>query len=406
MSTEAVSFTNPSGESLAGRLDLPDGPARAFALFAHCFTCGKNIKAAARVAAGLAREGVAVLRFDFTGLGSSAGEFADTTFSSNVDDLVAAAEFLRREHTAPALLIGHSLGGTAVLRAAAKIPSAAAIATIGAPADPMHVRRLLADAEPEIAARGLATVILAGRKFTIKQAFLDDLEAHDMSETLAGLHRPLVVMHAPLDELVAIDNARQLYEAAKHPKSFVSLDGADHLLTRDRDAKFVAGVLAAWAGRYIDEAPDRPAGPPGPQQVSVHGPRQGFRTDVWARQHHVVADEPTTVAGGTDTGATPYDLVLAGLGACTAMTLRMYASHKGWPLQRARVILDHDKVHAKDCQECPQDGAAKIDRITRKIWLEGDLTAQQRARLLEIADRCPVHRTLTGTVVITSELKG
>lgn len=398
----AVTFPGASGAKLAARLDLPSGRAPgAYVLFAHCFTCSKDTRATSMIAEALADAGLATLRFDFTGLGGSEGEFANTDFTSNVGDLVAAARWLEAEHRAPALLVGHSLGGAAVLAAAERIPSARAIATINAPSDPAHLGKLFAGHEDEIRARGSAEVDLAGRRFTIRREFLDDIAMQKVVAAVSGLRRALLVMHAPADTVVSVDHASAIFLAAKHPKSFVSLDTADHLLTRREDARYAASVLAAWAARYLPAVEAEDAGPR--DTVVVTETKRGkFQQQIAIGPHRLIADEPVD-AGGTDSGPTPYDLLLAGLGACTAMTVRLYADAKGIPLARVGVDLTHAKVYATDCAECEtKDG--KIDRIERVVRLEGDLDAATRAKLLEIANKCPVHRTLHGETWIPTRL--
>jgi putative redox protein len=398
----SLQFPGASGDMLAARLDLPPGKPRAYALFAHCFTCSKDSLAATRISQALTGEGFAVLRFDFTGLGGSGGDFANTNFSSNVADLVAAADFLRTTYTAPALLIGHSLGGAAVLAAAHRIPESVAVATIGAPSEPAHVRQLLAPAEAELTARGEAEIDLAGRRFHIRQQLLDDLAQSGTTEAIGRLRKALLIFHSPLDKTVSIDNAAQIFLAAKHPKSFVSLDQADHLVTRKEDALYIAQVLAAWAGRYVGVAtPHDVTAAPGEVVVAETGEGK-FQQAVAAGPHRLLADEPVA-AGGDDTGPSPYDLLLAALGTCTAMTLRLYADQKKLPLERVSVRLRHAKVHAQDCADC-ETREGKIDRIDRDITLAGPLDAVQRAKLLEIADKCPVHRTLHSEVWVTTRL--
>ncbi|MGH8702448.1 MAG: bifunctional alpha/beta hydrolase/OsmC family protein [Burkholderiales bacterium] len=402
-----VRFPGSLGTALAARLDVPPVKPAAFALFAHCFTCSKDTLAASRISAALTARGIAVLRFDFTGLGGSEGDFANTNFSSNLADLVAAASWLREHHEAPRLLIGHSLGGAAVLAAAREIPEATAVATIGAPSEPAHVRHLLAPALPQIESAGEAEIELAGRKFRIKKQFLEDIAGHRSREAIGSLGKALLIFHSPRDTTVSIDNAAQIFMAAKHPKSFVSLDDADHLLTRKEDAAYVAAVLAAWASRYIGapliEARPIPANAPG--VVTVAETRAGkFTQAITVGNHRLLADEPLS-AGGTDTGPSPYDLLLAALGACTSMTVRMYADLKQLPLHKVTVRLRHEKVHAQDCAEC-ETKEGKIDRIEREIELEGGLDEAQRARLLEIANKCPVHRTLHSEVWIPTRLAG
>jgi putative redox protein len=401
MTSTAVTFPGADGSRLAARLDRPEGTPRAYALFAHCFTCSKDTLAAARVSAALAAAGFAVLRFDFTGLGGSEGEFANTNFSSNIADLVAAADWLRNEHAAPQLLVGHSFGGSAVLAAAARIPESTAVATIGAPFDPGHVGRLFAPARAEIEAAGEAEVELAGRRFRVRKQFLDDIGAQRQREAIAGLRRALLIFHSPVDSTVDISNAAEIYLAAKHPKSFISLDRADHLLTRKEDAAYVATVLAAWASRYLPERPAaaREAGLPGVVRVTEAGTGK-FAQEVLVGPHRLIADEPAAL-GGNDLGLSPYDLLVAALGACTAMTLRLYADHKKLPLEKVSVELRHAKIHAADCAEC-ETKEGKIDRIERVIDITGPLDGEQRKRLLEIADRCPVHRTLHSEVSIVT----
>jgi uncharacterized OsmC-like protein/fermentation-respiration switch protein FrsA (DUF1100 family) len=402
LSSRPVTFPGAFGTTLAARLDAPAGAPLACAVFAHCFTCSKESKAAATISTALSERGFAVLRFDFTGLGGSEGDFANTNFSSNVDDLVAAADFLRREHRAPALLVGHSLGGTAVLAAAARIPEALAVATLGSPFEPAHVLGLIKESVGEIDRAGDARVEIAGRDFRIRKQFLDDIRGKKIGGAVAQMGKALMVMHSPRDTIVDIDNASKIFLAARHPKSFVSLDPADHLLLRREDALYAAGLLAAWASRYV--APPPVALPaPRPGAVLVRETREGkFTNQVFVGAHVIRADEPVP-AGGLDTGLSPYDLLCASLGACTSMTLRMYADLKGLPLERVSVELKHEKIHAADCAEC-ETREGRIDRIERLITLEGRLEPQQRARLLEIADKCPVHRTLHSEVIIASRL--
>lgn len=403
MTSEAFSFTGKDGQTLVGRLERPAGPARGAALFAHCFTCGKDIFAARRISRRLAAMGIAVLRFDFTGLGHSDGEFANSGFSGNVDDLVAAAAAMAAKGLPPGLLIGHSLGGAAIIAAAGHIPSAKAVATIGAPADPAHVTHHFAHAKDEIEAKGEAEVTLGGRDFTISRAFLRDLRNATLTEHLRHLHRALLILHAPTDAVVGIDNAAALFTAARHPKSFVTLDGADHLLTRAADADYAANTIATWAERYLDmPEPPQDAGTPEGITRVVEADPNGFLQDVHLGPHHLKADEPVSF-GGTDLGPSPYQYLAAGLGACTSMTIRMYARRKGWDLRGVSVDVSHEKRHATDCKNC--DAGEKIDAFMRDITLTGDLTTDQRAKLLAIADKCPVHRTLEAQAqIITREV--
>lgn len=403
--SEKVFFDGALGGQLAGRLERPSGPVRAYALFAHCFTCSKDVTAASRIARALAGQGIGVLRFDFTGLGGSDGAFENTNFSSNVADLIAAAAYLRKEHRAPALLIGHSWGGAACLVAAGEIPECVAVATLGAPFDPQHVENLFEDNIAEIHAEGSARVEIAGRQFSIKKSFLDDLDEQRTRERLAGLDKALLVMHSPIDEIVGVENARLIFEAAKHPKSFVAIDGASHLLPARRDAVFAASIISAWAARYVDE--DLPELLPAQAEgaVVVRETKRGkFQQEVRVGAHiHMFADEPES-SGGNDSGPDPYDFVLSGLGACTSMTLRMYADRKGLPLERVTVRLQHEKRYPDDAKDNGDGPKTKIDHIDRELTIEGDkLTPEERQRLVEIANRCPVHRTLEGRVEISTK---
>ncbi|MEJ8814013.1 bifunctional alpha/beta hydrolase/OsmC family protein [Variovorax ureilyticus] len=394
MRNEVFEFEGEKGARLVGKLDLPDGSPHGYALFAHCFTCTKESLAAVRIGRALAGQGLGVLRFDFTGLGQSGGEFADSTFSGSVKDVVAAAQAMRDAGIEPTLLIGHSLGGAAVLAAAADLPNVKAIATIGAPFDVQHVTRLFGDDLEKLLEKGEAEVKLGGRPFKIRSSFVDDLGAHDQAQRIHDLRRALLVIHAPMDRTVDIENAGQIFQAALHPKSFVSLDDADHLLTRSADSAYAAEVIAAWATRYVGKPPPRSAIEPG--EVVVEETGEGdFQVEVLAGGVRFLADEPIEV-GGLGSGPTPYDLLCAGLGACTAMTIRMYARHKAWPLQRVRVCVGHARTR----------GEEPPDEFRREVALEGDLTDEQRSRLMEIAERCPVHRSLEqGARVSTQQVR-
>ena len=402
---DRVTFPGGRGHELSARLDRPAGPPRAFALFAHCFTCSKDLRAATRIASALTEAGYAVLRFDFTGLGDSAGELAHTDFRSDTDDVVAAADWLRARHRAPQLLVGHSLGGAAVLVAATEIPEVRAVVTIGAPADPAHVADSFAAAVEAVEREGEATVTLAGRELTVGRRFVDDLPAHVVTERAAELRRALLILHSPVDEVVGVEHAARLYTSARHPKSFVSLDGADHLLTDPGDAAYAASMIEAFADRYVDDQRQQREPPAPTDAVVVAETGQGrFLNHVVVGDHRLLADEPESV-GGFDAGPTPYDFVAIALGTCTSMTLRMYADRKELPLDRVTVEVVHEKVHARDAADCVDDRpparSEKVDRFDRLITLEGPaLSDAQRTRLLQIADRCPVHRTLQQSSII------
>lgn len=404
--SEKVEFTGSLGDKLAARLDLPDEPPRAYVLFAHCFSCSKDVFAASRISRSLATLGLAVLRFDFTGLGRSDGDFSNTNFTSNVGDLVAAADFLRSNYEAPQLLVGHSLGGAAVLMAAPQIPEVAGIATIGAPASVEHVEQNISEYINEIEETGEAEVTLGNRPFVLRKQFLEDIRSQKVLDIVSKLRKPLIIFHAPLDDIVSIDNASEIFGAAKHPKSFVSLDTADHLLTKAQDAFYVGGLLSAWAGRFLGETltplTDDKVEQVAEGLVVVQETGEGkFANEIIAGKHVLQADEPEDF-GGTNTGPSPYNYLSAALGACTAMTLRMYADQKGLKLDNVKVTLSHDKRHIEDCEDCK----GKIDHIDRQIELRGDLSADQKSRLLEIADKCPVHKTLNAPVVINTQLVG
>lgn len=407
MATLKTEFPSATGHTLAARLDLPDGPLRGCALFAHCFTCTKDIVAARRIAANLSRLGIAVLRFDFTGLGSSEGEFANTSFRSNVADLVAAADHLRETLEAPVLLVGHSLGGAAVLAAAHDIPEVKGVVTIGAPADTEHVLHMFKEDLHRIERDGEAEVSLAGRKFRIGREFLDVARSTNLLDRLPKLKASLLIMHSPLDETVGIDNAERIFKAARHPKSFISLDHADHLLTRPDDAEFAAQVIAGWAHRFLPA--DEPQGEKPMENIRVSETRESkFQNTVQAGAHRFFADEPVSV-GGTDTGPSPYDLLGAALGACTSMTLRMYADFKKLSLGAVSVDVSHAKVHARDCIECTEEERShggKIDRFERHISIDGEVAPELADKLEEIANKCPVHKTLEGnSKVVTTVIR-
>ncbi|MGR3540639.1 MAG: bifunctional alpha/beta hydrolase/OsmC family protein [Hasllibacter sp.] len=401
MPTERFAFPGHSGHALAARLDLPDGPPRGAALFAHCFTCGKDIAAARRIAGRLAAAGIAVLRFDFTGLGHSEGEFANTDFETNALDLIAAAEAMAARGLAPGLLIGHSLGGAAAIAAGGRIASVKAVVTIGAPFDPAHVRDQFSEQLDRIEADGQAAVRLGPREVVIGRRFVRQIAEARQEGAVGTLGKALLVMHSPTDAVVGIDNASGIYLAARHPKSFVALDGADHLLTRAEDAEWAAEVIGTWAARHMTLAPpEAPEGAPeGVTRVS-EADSKGSTQDVAMGRHLAVADEPKGI--GADLGPSPYQYLAAGLGACTSMTVRMYARRKGWPLAHVSVDVTHDRLHGEDIAG---DGRAELFR--RTVRLEGELSRDQRARLMQIADRCPVHRTLErGAVVETVEREG
>lgn len=401
MNYKKVFFPNKEGAELSGYLELPlNQEPHSFVLFAHCFTCNKNFFAVKNIARSLSENGYGVLRFDFTGLGESEGDFADTNFSGNVDDLLAAASYLEKEHTAPSLLVGHSLGGAAVIFAAKQLPSVKAITTIGAPSSPDHVTHILRSDIPEIKEKGKAIVNVGGRDFTIKEQFLNDLTSKDLKQLVANLDVAFLVLHSPKDSVVEIKNAEELYIAAKHPKSFVSLDNADHLLSKSEDSIYAGKVIAAWASRYLDiPIPEKLTTD---HQVVANLGDEGFTTQLRARKHYFISDEPEQV-GGNDFGPTPYDFLSAALAACTSMTIQMYVKRKKWPLQNVETHVTHNKEHLEDCENCERN-TSKIDVFERELILEGNLDEEQQQKVLEIADKCPVHRTLSNKVTINTQL--
>ncbi|CAB5153546.1 Bll2902 protein [Olavius algarvensis associated proteobacterium Delta 3] len=405
MKLERLTFPNAAGEQLSAQIDFPiDGRPKAVALFAHCFTCTKNIKAVANISRALTRKGIAVMRFDFTGLGDSEGDFSSTSFSSNVADLVAAAEFLSRNYQPPKILIGHSFGGTASLQVALEIPSVAAVVTIGSPADPKHVQHVIGDAMETIRTNGEAEILLDGRPFKIRKQFLEDLQDTRIENSIRNLKRALLVLHSPVDRIVDIDNAARIFKTAKHPKSFISLDRADHLMSDPADSRYVGAVIAEWAFKYIGkelESEEKAEGVHG--EVVTRIGKSRYTTEILAGDHDMIADEPESM-GGTDQGPSPYEYLLSGLGACTAITLRMYADRKEWPLESVLVRLKHEKIDATDCDTCKTE-KGKIDRIDREIEFIGLLDEKQKARLSQIADRCPVHRTLHSEILVESRVK-
>lgn len=408
-----VLFYNKQNESLSGLLELPNARISCYAIFAHCFTCSKDGIAATYISRALAENGVAVLRFDFTGLGNSAGDFPNTNFSSNLDDLFAAAEFLQENYAAPQLLIGHSLGGSAVLAVAKQIESVRGVVTINSPATAEHVKHLFDDAHNEILNNQSAKVSLGGRSFTIQKQFIEDLDRYNTLDHIKALGKALLVFHSPVDQVVSIDEATRIYVAAKHPKSFITLDQADHLLSDKDDANYVAAVITAWVSRYLADSFSSESASTNSRQddalpviqpgtVIVRERDKKFAREIFTQQHRLISDEPVE-QGGADSGANPYELLLAALGSCTSMTLRMYANHKKLDLEAIEVTLRHSRVHLDDCESC-DDKNTLVDKIDREIKLVGRLDDDQRKRLLEIADKCPVHKTLVNEIVIETKL--
>lgn len=412
MPSSTCTFTNDRDEELAARLEEPSSPTLATAIFAHCFTCSKDLRAARRLSRALAARGIAVLSFDFAGLGSSDGDFAATTFSTDVDDLLAAAAYLTESRMAPTLLVGHSLGGAAVLTAAARLDSVVAVATIGAPSDVEHVTNVFKDDLDTIREQGEAKVTIVGREFTLRSSFVEDLQNQHLTDTVHNLRAATLFLHSPIDNTVGIANAAELFKAAKHPKSFVSLDNADHLLSDDADASYAAEVIAAWAARYLPDIAGAASAPDAPAAMSASGgsyddttvrslTTSRLRAEVTTRGFRLIVDEPES-SGGTETGPTPYEYLGAGLASCTSLTLRMYADRKKMSLDEVLVAVDFAAVHAEDCADCEHE-SGRIEQFTRTITLIGDLSDDERESLIKIADRCPVHKTLEGQIEIVTK---
>lgn len=402
MNIQKINFTNAEGQQLVGRLEFPiNQHPHNFIIFAHCFTCNKNLSAVKNITRELTSNGFGVLRFDFTGLGESEGNFENTNFSGNVDDLISASNYLKENHTAPTLLIGHSLGGAAVIFAASKIDSVKAVATIGAPSNPKHVKHLIQNSVEEIKATGKANVSIGGRPFTIKKQFLDDIETKSLPDVAKNLRKALLVLHSPQDTTVGIENAEEIYVAARHPKSFVTLDGADHLLMKKEDSIYVGSVIATWAKRYIS-IPKIDTVATTHQAVASLDAEDGFTTQMTVGSHTMMADEPVSY-GGNDFGPSPYEFVSAGLSACTAMTVQMYVKRKGWDLQNIEVHTSHTKV-AKQIVENGEQKEIKVDTFNREIKLKGNLDDKQIQRMLQIADKCPVHKTLHSAIEVVTTL--
>lgn len=402
MKTEILKFQNKEGTELSAKIIFPaDQKPKAYALFSHCFTCNKNLRAIKNISQSLSSMGFAVFLFDFTGLGSSSGEFENTNFSSNLDDLIAASDFLEKKYEAPSILIGHSLGGAAALFSSAKLDNIKAVVTIAAPFDPYHVRKLLKEGIEEINESGKATVQIGGRPFTIKKQFLDDLESQEPESTIKNLRKPLLILHSPQDNIVGIKNAAKIYTAAHHPKSFISLDGADHLLSKSKDSLYAGKMIASWVEKYLDLPEEKTI--EGKSQIIAITRQESYTTEIKAGKHRIVADEPENL-GGNNLGPSPYDLLAASLASCTSITLQMYAQRKNWQLDEAIVHVEHEKIHAEDCETCEKK-SNKIDSFRREIELIGQLDEEQRNRLLEIAEKCPVHKSLHSEIKVSTKLK-
>jgi len=403
MKSEKLNFKNSDGLQLSAKLDFPEGKPLAYALFAHCFTCGKDLAAARNIIRALTAEGIAVMSFDFTGIGHSEGAFEETSFGSNIKDLEDASNYLESNYESPKIIIGHSLGGAAALFAGASLKNIEAVVTVAAPFDPYHVTHLMGGDIEKIKKEGKAEVNIGGRPFMVSKKFVEDLSSHDPEEVAKSLRKPLLIMHSPQDTTVGIENAAKIYKAAHHPKSYISLDGANHLLSNRKDSRYVGSLIAAWVQKYLETPTNSKQDElKTSAQVAVETKQESYTSRIKAGKHKLIADEPTDV-GGNDLGPSPYDLLSAALGACTSMTLQMYAKRKKWDLESALVHVNHQKTHFEDCEDCEEKGT-KIDLFERQIELKGNLDQSQKERLLEIANKCPVHKTLHADVKVNSSL--
>lgn len=404
MSRIRLNIQNSKGHKLQAFLELPaDQKPQHFAIFAHCFTCSSALGAARNISRSLTGHGFGVVRFDFTGLGRSEGEFADSHFSANVEDLLAVNNYLIENYQAPSLLVGHSLGGAAVIVAASKLENIKAVATVGAPATVSHVMHLFSHGIENVKQKGEVEVNIGGRPFKIDEAFVADFGKTDLPDITKNLRKPILIMHAPFDAIVSIENAHQLYKDAHHPKSFVSLDDADHLLTKSKDSLYVGNMIGTWVQRYFEPKDNSILQTKGEQLVAhLNVLEDKFTTSIQTKKHHFIADEPESV-GGSDFGPSPYDFLSAGLAACTVMTLKMYAQRKKWDLQEVYVYITYSKKHSDDLM-LDLEKPLQVDHLQKRLKFIGDLDEKQKARLKEIASKCPVHKTLITHTVIETEL--
>lgn len=403
MNSKSINFINRKGIKISAILDSPeDLQVKAYGVFAHCFTCGKNLIMARNINKVLTKAGYAILRLDFTGLGESEGNFEDTNFTSNIEDLIDASKYLEDNHRAPKILLGHSLGGTAALKAGKEIKSIEAVISIAAPFDFGRINRALHESKEELQEKGFITMHIAGEDYKLKESFFEDVQKYDMRSIIKDLKKPLLVLHSPFDKVVGIKEAEKIFIAAMHPKSFVSLDEANHLLSKEEDAKYVGEVISGWAKKYVmDTEREEKKKHNKEYKVFAQIGEKPYKTKIWTDNHSYLSDEPTKYGGG-DLGPNPYDYLLSALGACTAMTLRMYADRKKWDLKGVEVGLNHRRIHAQDCDKCEETGK-KLEVITREIFIYGELSEEKRNRLMEIADRCPVHRTLESDLTIQTK---
>jgi uncharacterized OsmC-like protein/pimeloyl-ACP methyl ester carboxylesterase len=399
MKSTKLNIKNDKGFTLHAYLELPaNQKPNHYAIFAHCFTCTSSLSAVKNISRALTNYGFGVVRFDFTGLGKSEGEFADSHFSANVEDLIAVSDYMFSNYKAPSLLIGHSLGGAAVISAAAKLENIKAVATIGAPATISHVTNLFSHGIDEIKDKGEVEVNIGGRPFKINNEFIDDFSKTDLLSIVKNIRKPMLILHSPTDTIVGIKNAEQLYQQAHHPKSFVSLDNADHLLSKSEDSNYAGNMIGVWVQRYFNAQENEMLETKGEQLVGhLNLLENNFTTSIQTKKHTMIADEPAS-AGGDDFGPSPYEYLNAGLVACTAMTLKLYAQRKNWDLQEVFVYVTHSRKHSDDLG-IEVNKPSYLDHISKKLKFVGNLDETQKQRLKEIASKCPVHKTIASEVV-------
>jgi putative redox protein len=404
MKSTKLKIENKNGLALQAHLELPaNQKPNYYAIFAHCFTCSSTLSAVKNISRALTSHGFGVLRFDFTGLGKSEGEFADSHFSANVADLIAVSDYMQLHYKAPSLLVGHSLGGAAVITAGAELENIKAIATIGAPSSVDHVTHLFSHGINEVKEKGEAQVHIGGRPFTINKDFIENFDKTDLPAIVKNLRKPILVMHSPTDTIVGIKNAEEIYHNAHHPKSFITLDGADHLLSNSKDSVYAGNMIGTWAQRYFETVENEMLETKGEQLVGhLNLLEDNFTTTIQTKNHNLIADEPASI-GGDDFGPSPYDYLSAGLAACTVMTLKMYAQRKKWDLQEVFVYITYSKKHSDDLM-IEVDTPTRFDHLQKKLKFIGNLDDKQKQRLKEIASKCPVHKTLQSEVLIDTEL--
>lgn len=402
---KVFAIKNRKGHELHALLELPANqkPIR-YAIFAHCFTCSSSLEAVRNISRALTNFGFGVVRFDFTGLGRSDGEFSESHFSSNVSDLLDVHLYIKEMYMAPSLLVGHSLGGAACIVAASKLNDIKAIASIGAPSDIEYVKsHLFSHQLEQVKNLGEIEINIGGRPFKIDKEFVEDFGKTDLLEVTKNLKKPLLIMHSPQDRIVKADHAHNLFVAAYHPKSFVSLDGADHLLTEKKDSVYTGNVIGAWVERYFPEQENEMLSTEGEQLVAhLDLTKDNFTTQLQTNKHTFIADEPGSV-GGDDFGPSPYEYLNASIATCTAMTLKLYAQRKKWDLKEVFVYISHARKHSDELM-IDVEKPGYLDQISKRLKFVGDLDDKQKQRLKEIASKCPVHKTVASEVIFDTKI--